>query len=368
MSLGNHDITLDSDFYAQHGLYFHNQHPQSSRDCLELLKSSPSITYLDHESAVLRLAKSVGPRTTFKIFGSPYSPARGLWAFGYETGQQASQLWDQIPLDTDLVVTHTPPKYHCDESKDRGAAGCEVLRQTLWRVRPRLAVCGHVHEGRGVERIQWDLEALNIKYKEDDTEYWTDPGRDNKKQSLIDLTARGGAGLENDGAHGAEQEELVPVPRQEPTPCRRTSPFKTLMSFKSKGYHSSLAPSFFPTAYCSTVPAFSLIGSHPTESISLYQPAVTDHTITVPLGVESAASATRGQGGIPPSVRSDMEALSGRMGRKETCVINAAIRASSWSHKGSAGKKFNKPIVVDIDLPVWADAADDIPTQYDEHG
>jgi len=51
--------------------------------------------------------------------------------------------------------------------------------------------------------------------------------------------------------------------------------------------------------------------------------------------------------------RCGLESLTGRMGRKETCVINAAIMASSWPHKGNGGKRFNKAIVVDIDLPVF---------------
>ena len=48
-----------------------------------------------------------------------------------------------------------------------------------------------------------------------------------------------------------------------------------------------------------------------------------------------------------------MEALDGRIGRKETCIVNAAIMASSWPYKVNAGRKYNKPIVIDIDLPVW---------------
>ena len=55
---------------------------------------------------------------------------------------------------------------------------------------------------------------------------------------------------------------------------------------------------------------------------------------------------------MPPSGRCDLEALSQRMGRKETCIINAAVMASSWPHKGVNGRKYNKPIVVDIDLPI----------------
>ena len=64
-------------------------------------------------------------------------------------------------------------------------------------------------------------------------------------------------------------------------------------------------------------------------------------------------SATRGQGGIPPTGRSDLEALMGRLGRKETCIVNAAIMASSYPYTGAGGERYNKPIVVDLELPVW---------------
>lgn len=161
--LGNHDLTLDSSFYAEHGLSFHNQNPQSSAKCLDLLESSSSIIYLSHGSATINLTSPSGPHTQFKVFGSPFSPRHGLWAFYYEAPQNPSSsseltsLWEQIPLDTDIVVTHTPPRTHRDETDERRATGCEALRQALWRVRPQLAVCGHIHDGRGVERVMWDL-------------------------------------------------------------------------------------------------------------------------------------------------------------------------------------------------------------------
>ncbi|PBP24353.1 Metallo-dependent phosphatase [Diplocarpon rosae] len=104
---GNHDITLDSDFYAQFGLYFHNQNPQDSAKCQELLERSPSLQWLKHESTVVSLASRSGPHTTFKIFGSPYSPTSGMWAFGYNT-EEATHIWDRIPLDSDIVRWEDP--------------------------------------------------------------------------------------------------------------------------------------------------------------------------------------------------------------------------------------------------------------------
>jgi len=321
MFLGNHDITLDSDFYSQHGSYFHNQNPQDPAKCQELLEQSPSILWLKHETATVDLVSPTGPRTTFKIFGSPFSPAKGTWAFGY-TPEEAMQIWDQIPLDSDLVITHTPPKYHCDETKERQSAGCEELRNALWRVRPRLAICGHVHEGRGAERIRWDLGVSNLKYKESSVERWEDPGRDNKKISLVDLSSRGKSPIQNDGAVGEPLSNgngpniLRNVPILSPPDDRHEKP-ESIASLK------------------------------PTTELGLSR--VTANPLAIK--TESLVPSTRGQGGAPPSQRCDLEALCGRMGRQETCVVNAAIMATSWPRVG--GKKFNKPIIVDIDLPLW---------------
>lgn len=221
------------------------------------------------------MAKENGPKTAFKAFGSPYSPRNGLWAFGYNP-EEAKTLWDQIPLDTDVLITHTPPKSHCDRSRHEGVAGCESLRQTLWRIRPYLSACGHIHEGRGAEKIEWGLTSPNVRYQEINVAPWTDPGLNNKKQSTLDVSSKSPAPLQNSVAW-----------------------------------------------------------------LNIDRPSVD----------QQRAGVTRGQGSLPPSETCDMEALDGRMGRKETCVVNAAIMASSWPYPKSAGR-YNKPIVVDIDLPV----------------
>ena len=183
---GNHDITLDKPFYTQYGSYFHNQAPQDPDQCRRLFKKS-SILYLDHEAATVILEVPDGNEVSFRVFGSPYSPSRGLWAFGYSP-EEAEGLWSQIPLNSDIVVTHTPPKYHCDEHSQRGSAGCEDLRRALWRVRPCLQVCGHVHEGRGAETVKWDLTTPNTKYKEKATIHWEDSTQGTKKLFKVNVS------------------------------------------------------------------------------------------------------------------------------------------------------------------------------------
>ncbi|KAM5356494.1 hypothetical protein ACJ41O_003140 [Fusarium nematophilum] len=308
MKPGNHDITLDSEFYAEHGLYFHNKDPQSHEECLGLFRSSSSITYLYHDSATIRLNSPSGPHTEFKVFGSPYSPRHGLWAFYYDAPKSHSNwadltsLWELIPLDTDIVVTHTPPRMHGDETDERRATGCEALRQALWRVRPRLAVCGHIHDGRGAERVMWDLGCRNVAYREAGVIRWTDPGEGNKI-SLVDLTGKRAPSLANDGSHpgrsGPGAENIDAIPHSDPLNPVDSPPYT--------------------------------FGSGPIDA--------------------QVCHGTLGLGGEPTSPRCDQEALAGRMGRRETCVVNAAIMKSRYPHVG--GKQFNKPIVVDLDLPVW---------------
>ena len=262
----------------------------------------------------------------------------GMWAFGC-TPEEATQLWDKIPLDSDVVVTHTPPKFHCDERSDRRAVGCEALRCMLWRVRPRLAICGHIHESRGVEVIKWDLGMSNIKYKEAGVREWVDPGKDNKKMSFIDLTANGATPLANDGSHDSE---ICKTPESDGSVD--TKNVKLVENGKTQPSSVSFLQSDVVGA-----PAITFVDGQPGIRKGLSQVATS--LLAVPTG--SLTPATLGQGGLPPSNRCDLAALSGRLGRKETCVVNAAIMASSYPHKGTGGKKFNKPIVVDIDLPVW---------------
>lgn len=58
-------------------------------------------------------------------------------------------------METDILVTHTPPKYHLDLST-ASALGDKYLLEEIWRVRPSLHVFAHIHAGSGEEVIYWD--------------------------------------------------------------------------------------------------------------------------------------------------------------------------------------------------------------------
>jgi hypothetical protein len=253
----------------------------------QLMRSSPTIHYLEHDSRILRLQNDDGTEVRCKVFGSPYIPAKRPRAFGY-TPENGASKWNDIPLDADIVVTHTPAKYHLDESASSGAVGCPHLREALWRVRPKLFVCGHIHEGRGVEVVQWDLRSPNVKFKESGLSRILDETGQSKKHFRVNLSSASTQPLRNDGS----QCELVP--------CSLAGKLRGL------------------------------------EIDGNGAPAVVGRS-------------TRGQGGS--SCSSDAEAVRGREGRLETCIVNASyVSSTNLSRSHRASRSFNKPVIVDLDF------------------
>jgi len=51
-----------------------------------------------------------------RFWGSPWTPTFVDWAFMLDRGQLLHDRWMQIPEDTDVLITHGPPKGIGDES------------------------------------------------------------------------------------------------------------------------------------------------------------------------------------------------------------------------------------------------------------
>lgn len=55
----------------------------------------------------------------------------------------------------DIIITHGPPHGFRDQLMNGERVGCESLLKAVRRTRPRLHVCGHIHEAWGAERVDW---------------------------------------------------------------------------------------------------------------------------------------------------------------------------------------------------------------------
>ncbi len=84
------------------------------------------------------------------IWGSPFSPRFLDWAFNCDRGEQIAQHWAKIPADTDVLVTHGPLAGILDQTLYGENTGCEDLLQHIQRVKPKLHIFGHIHEGYGM--------------------------------------------------------------------------------------------------------------------------------------------------------------------------------------------------------------------------
>ncbi|KKA28927.1 hypothetical protein TD95_002487 [Thielaviopsis punctulata] len=104
------------------------------------------LVYLQREAATLDVE---GRKVV--VFGAPDVPFLGGKNNAFQYHEQDAPWAGLVPPETDILVTHTPPKSHMDLS-----LGCPSLLQELWRVRPRLHVFGHVHWGAGRESVFFD--------------------------------------------------------------------------------------------------------------------------------------------------------------------------------------------------------------------
>ena len=89
-----------------------------------------------------------------KIWGSPYTPSFGLgWAFNRDRSK-IGQIWDTIPKDVDIIVTHGPPKGVLDLSYNRDGTlkfcGDKALKRVIRIINPKLVCFGHIHNYDGI--------------------------------------------------------------------------------------------------------------------------------------------------------------------------------------------------------------------------
>ena len=88
------------------------------------------------------------------FYGSPWQPEFCDWAFMLpRSSEQLNLCWSKIPTGIDVLITHTAPHGILDVARGHHV-GCEILRVALKRIRPKVHVFGHLHEGYG--RIEID--------------------------------------------------------------------------------------------------------------------------------------------------------------------------------------------------------------------
>jgi Icc-related predicted phosphoesterase len=155
---GNHDMTFDREQLLRDKLAHFEGRTEYDTECAEGkpdwleellgIHLHPNVFYLENNFIEI---------DQIKIWGSPITPSFGYgWAFNKDRGYDINQIWNQIPNDTDIVITHGPIHSYCDRTNREGLnVGCEQLYHRLNEVQPQLHFSGHIHEAYGYRQTKW---------------------------------------------------------------------------------------------------------------------------------------------------------------------------------------------------------------------
>lgn len=145
---GNHDFCFER---------INEPHHKGDYNWLSNLMSPENLTqsnvyYLEDNFMSIEYPEFSRP---LKIYGSPWQPEFYNWAFNLpRLGIELQEKWNNIPIDTDVLITHGPPNGLGDLVNNwrqpNMNVGCELLRNRIEELNPTLNVYGHIHEGYGI--------------------------------------------------------------------------------------------------------------------------------------------------------------------------------------------------------------------------
>lgn len=88
-----------------------------------------------------------------KFWGSPWTIPYGDWFF-MATEEELEGIFDKIPSDTDILITHSPPYGILDQNIYQTHCGSYSLLAKIQQIKPKFHVFGHIHEAHGQKKIK----------------------------------------------------------------------------------------------------------------------------------------------------------------------------------------------------------------------
>ena len=102
-----------------------------------------------------------------KFWGTPITPRFSYgWAWNRDRSKKKAEdrfrrgvldagfigdYWEMIPTDTDVIVSHGPCRGILDKTRQGTNQGCDLLKEKVFQIKPKLFISGHIHEDRGIE-------------------------------------------------------------------------------------------------------------------------------------------------------------------------------------------------------------------------
>jgi len=133
---GNHDRSFEDSQKEALKWFFGDDWNHASEN------SDGSTFYLQEQAVTLNIGGE-----DISIYGAPHQPWFYDWAFNVREAHELKAIWDKIPKGIDVLVTHGPAFRLRDANQEGIHCGCRELKKALGRVKPKLHVFGHIHEG-----------------------------------------------------------------------------------------------------------------------------------------------------------------------------------------------------------------------------
>lgn len=113
-----------------------------------------NVVYLENDWAIL---------DNIAIYGSPWTPYFYDWAYngtdreeGDDQGPNLNSIWSRCPTELDIMITHGPMHGHLSKNREGHECGSKMLLKHVKRVKPKIHICGHIHEGYGHKIVAWE--------------------------------------------------------------------------------------------------------------------------------------------------------------------------------------------------------------------
>jgi Icc-related predicted phosphoesterase len=90
--------------------------------------------------------------------GVPITP----WDWSYDLDEEGAQGMLAACPEGAVLVVHSPPRGHVDLSGTGEHLGSEAILRAIEEKRPRIAVCGHIHDSWGATSTIGDCPVLNL--------------------------------------------------------------------------------------------------------------------------------------------------------------------------------------------------------------
>jgi Icc-related predicted phosphoesterase len=138
---------------ATHKILTWGNHDWCGQECTFHTESSEHRANTELQILVDRGTTVESPDGPLSVWATPWSNQFMTWAF-MRRPAELETIYAKVPDGIDILVSHQPPFGYGDRliNNVTGKAehlGSHELLKAIRRVRPRLVICGHIHDGYG---------------------------------------------------------------------------------------------------------------------------------------------------------------------------------------------------------------------------